>query len=218
MLPRAMLLRRLCLAGLLSLAGARVSAQLAASSPFLPSAASGAATPTQNAPLEFRGLIETADGVQYRIYDPARKSGIWAKLNERNPDLGVVVKQYDADRNTVTVDAEGKTLTLEERKAKIVSSGSAAAVVPPVPQMQANVSPAVVQTASVTQPTPADEQKRLEAVAQEVARRRALREQATNQLNPGTPPVPVPQVQPAVQNQNNPNLRRGGPVPGRQSR
>ena len=65
---------------------------------------------------------------------------------------------------------------------------------PPPPPQMTNVPPAVTQ-AVVVNPTPADEQRRLEAVASEVARRRALREQASQQVN--TPPsVPMAQPQP----------------------
>jgi hypothetical protein len=41
-------------------------------------------------------------------------------------------------------------------------------------------------------PTPADEARRLEAVAAEVARRRALREQASNSVQNAPPPAPGP--------------------------
>jgi len=42
----------------------------------------------------------------------------------------------------------------------------------------------------VLNPSPADEQRRLEAVASEVARRRAMREQATQQIGQGGIPPP----------------------------
>jgi hypothetical protein len=120
------------------------------------------------------------------------------------------------------VEQEGRTLNLEIRKAKVVSSGSAAAMVPPVVQpMPGNMNPAVVQSV-VPNPTPADEQKRLEAVAQEVARRRALREQATNQLQAMPAPAVIPPAQqPAAAQppaQNNNNAGRRGPIPNRQQR
>jgi len=54
-------------------------------------------------------------------------------------------------------------------------------------------------------PTPADEQRRLEAVATEVRRRRALREQASIQAAQGVAPAaetPAPQGQPQAQRQN----------------
>ncbi len=144
-------------------------------------------------------MIQTPEGVLYRLYDPARKAGAWAKSNERNSEFGVVVKQYDAERKTLTVEHDGRTLTLPEREAKIVSSGNAAQVMPPPIQQQAiNVAPAVTQSV-VVNPTPAQEQQRLEAVAAEVARRRALREQASQQILQGVPNPALnvaPQIQP----------------------
>ena len=170
-------------------------AQIAAKSPFMPPQAAATTGPTAGAPLEYRGYLETSDGTLFRIYDPAKKSSVWVKVNERNPDFGVTAKQYDATQETLTIEYEGKTLTLAERKPKVVSSGAAAAAMPPpvLNTGQMNVSPAVTQ-AVVLNPTPADEQRRLDAVAAEVARRRALREQATQQLSQGVAPqITVPQ-------------------------
>ncbi|MES2693832.1 MAG: hypothetical protein V4773_10195 [Verrucomicrobiota bacterium] len=171
------------------------SAQAQTRSPFLPPTASGPAAPTQNASLEFRGFIETSEGMQFRIYNPAKKSGIWVRLNERNDDWNVLVKQHDGGQNTLTVEHGGRTLTLAGREAKVVSAGNAAQAMPPPPPQQAqpsNVAPAVTQTV-VVNPTPADEQKRLEAVASEVARRRALREQASQTMSQPAPQQAQPQ-------------------------
>ncbi|MDO8538989.1 MAG: hypothetical protein Q7S40_01000 [Opitutaceae bacterium] len=183
----------------------RAEAQLARTSPFLPPQSSTTA-PTAGAPLEFRGTIRTADGTLFRVHDPARKAGVWVKLNERENTLDVLVKQHDPNQNTLTVEHQGKTLTLAVRESKIVSSGSAAHPMPAPPQMaQPVVGPAVTQSV-VVNPTPADEQRRLEAVAAEVARRRALREQATQQLNQGG--AQVPQPQPAVQQRGQPQQQQ----------
>ena len=143
----------------------------------------------------------TSEGTQYRIYDPAKKAGTWVKLNERNPEFEVIAKEHDGDLNTLTIEHQGRTLKLAERESKIVSAGNAALMPPqpvplPAPAPAANVAPAVTQTV-VVNPTPADEQKRLEAVAAEVARRRALREQASQQMSQGAQPqVTLPQVAP----------------------
>jgi hypothetical protein len=210
------------LAGLALVAAVPVQAQLAAKSPFTSATAPDTAGPTANAPLEFRGYMETSEGVQFRIYDPAKKTGIWVKANERNPDLELTVKQHDLDKETLTVEHQGKPLTLSQRKSKVVSSGNAAlAVPPPAAASTPNVLPAVTQ-AVVLNPTPADEQRRLDAVAAEVARRRALRQQAEQQSAPGAAPAPTmaPGVQPAGNFQAAPQPAvqpQGGPggVPGR---
>lgn len=185
-------LRCLMLGGIVLAWGGRAGAQLTSASPFLPPQGSVAAAPTQSAPLEFRGFIETGSGVRYRIYDPAKKAGTWAAVNERDPAFGIVVKNYDAERKVLVVEHEGRTLTLPERESKVVSSGAAPQMVvpPPMPMPAPNVNAAVQQTA-VINPTPADEQRRLEAVAAEVARRRALREQAAQQLNNTRPAPPI---------------------------
>ena len=183
---------RVAIAAFALAAAERACAQLAANSPFLPPQAKGPAGPTAGAPLEYRGYIETPEGVQFRIYDPARKAGEWIKLNERNQTLDVTAKQHDSGHNTLTVEYQGRTLTLAERESKIVSSGNAAqAMPPPMPMPAVPPMPAAVTQSVVVNPTPAQEQQRLEAVAAEVARRRALREQATQQINPGVPPQVV---------------------------
>lgn len=169
-------------------------AQLATNSPFLPPQGAAQAGPAQNAPLQFGGYIETAEGMLFRVIDPARKTGVWVKMNERDPTLDVAVRQHDPSQNTLTVEHQGRSIVLAGRESKVASSGNAPQ---PVPMPAAtNVAPAVTQSV-VVNPTPADEQRRLEAVAAEVARRRALREQAAQQISQGVPPqIPPPQGQP----------------------
>jgi hypothetical protein len=177
-------------------------AQIAVKSPFMPPQAATTG-PTPGAPLEYRGYLETGEGRLFRIYDPSKKASTWVKVDERNTDFGVTAKQYDEGQKTLTIDFQGKTITLAERESKVVSSGAApAALPPPIAPVPTNVSPAVTQ-AVVLNPTPADEQRRLDAVAAEVARRRALREQATQNLGQGTPPqITLPQgMQPPAQPQ-----------------
>lgn len=201
---------------------ASLSAQIAAKSPFMPPQTANTAGPTAGAPLEYRGFIETSSGRQIRIYDPAKKVGTWVKLNERNPEFELTAKEHDIAQKTLTVELQGKTLTLAERESKIVSSGAAGAAVPPpvLNPAQSNVAPAVTQ-AVVLNPTPADEQRRLDAVAAEVARRRAMREQATQQITQGAAPqtAVAPAGQPAAagnyQQQAAPATpRTRGPQPG----
>ncbi len=168
----------------------RVPAQLAANSPFLPPASAGASAPVTGGSIEYLGYMETSQGRLFRLYDPARKSRVWARLNERNAELGVLVKKHDADKGTLTIEHQGKELSLEEPKAKVASGGAPPPM--PAPPVASTVAAAVTQ-AVVLNPTPADEARRLDAVAAEVQRRRALRDQATQQVNPGvTGPVGAP--------------------------
>ena len=72
--------------------------------------------------------------------------------------------------------------------------------------------PAIAQSV-VINPTPADEQRRLEAVAAEVARRRQLREQAALQVSQGIPLAPQLLQQNAAQQNNGTQRQRGGQRP-----
>jgi hypothetical protein len=70
---------------------------------------------------------------------------------------------------------------LSMRTAKVASAGPASATPPASPLNQVAVNP-----------SPADEQKRLDAVAQEVRRRRQERERALLESQNGVTPPPSP--------------------------
>ena len=190
---------------LLALPGT-VRAQLAANSPFMPAGTAGATTVSEGAPIELRGVMETRSGMSFCIFDPAKKVSAWVGLNEKDRDF--TVKSYDATNETVTVDHGGRVLTLAMRAVKVASSGQAAAPAPlPSPGMP--MVPTPVTQSVVVNPSAADEARRLEAVATEVRRRRALREQASIQAANSPPvaeaPVPQPQPQQQQQRQRQPN-------------
>lgn len=156
-------------------------ADLVVASPFLPAsaqAAGGAAGPS--GPIELRGVMAMPEGMAYCIYDVAKKKASWVGLNEAGHDF--VVKGSDADTDTVTVDYQGRSMHLTLRTAKVASSGTAAAA---IAGPGAN---AAIASTVVVNPTPADEQKRLDAVAQEVRRRRLEREKAIQAPQPGQAP------------------------------
>jgi len=170
----------------------------AGASPFLPPSSQGGAAPvTNDSQIELRGVMAIGDGYMFSIYDTARKTSSWVKLNDRGHDF--VVKNYDAQRDVVTIDYQGRSLNLTLRTAKVVSAPAiqpapvaSALASPPAPAPQPIGGPVVLN------PTPADEQRRLEAIAAEVNRRRMIRQQALQasraaaaQGQPGGP-VPTP--------------------------
>jgi hypothetical protein len=170
----------------------------AGASPFLPPSAQGNAAPvTSDSQIELRGIMAIGDGYMFSLYDTARKTSSWVKLNDRGHDF--VVKNYDAQRDVVTIDYQGRSLNLTLRTAKVVSApvvqtapAASALTSPPSPAPQPIGGPVVLN------PTPADEQRRLEAIAAEVNRRRMIRQQALQasraaaaQGQPGGPPMPV---------------------------
>lgn len=198
-------LRRLVIVGCLPFFGSHAGAQLAANSPFLPAQNSGPAAPTAGASLEYRAFLEDRDGRLFRVFDPAQKKGAWVRLNEHEANLDFTLKQHDEGNDTVTVERQGRSMTLELRKPKVISSGSAAAqAMMPPPVAPANQMPAAVTQSVVLNPSPADEANRLNAVATEIQRRRALRDQATQQINTnGLPQIdaqlPPKNLQPQTQ-------------------
>ncbi len=180
-------------------------------SPFQPpQAAVGDAAVTDNAPLEFRGIMESNAGRQFLLVDPSRKASTWVGLNQKDNDFGLLVKSFDESnpkRLTVSIEQNGRPYTIALREAKVASAGAAAVPVAAGPGglPPPNVNPAVTQSV-VLSPTAADEQVRLQAVVDEYRRRREQRAAGANgQPVPFAAPPPaapaVQQAQPAVQNQ-----------------
>ena len=182
-----------CLAvlGLTLLIAPGARGQLASKSPFLPPSGSGSTAPTAGAPLEFRGTLETSEGLQVRIVDPARKAGVFLLLNQHDPSFDFTVKSYDAEHDTVTLDYQGRPLTLALHVAKVASAGAPQNFIPGQPPNGGPPMPPAITNSVVLNPTPADEQRRLDAVVAEVARRRAMRDQSA-QPPPGAPPQARP--------------------------
>ncbi|MDB6169679.1 MAG: hypothetical protein JWM88_2543 [Verrucomicrobia bacterium] len=151
---------------------ARAANALAPSSPFLPPSAAGAPA-TENNPLELRGILVDDGGYRFSLFDPSRHTGTWARLNESGHDF--VIRAHDAARDIITVDYQGRVLTLPLRTAKVV------VVAPPAPNAgggpQLQPGPAGSGPNVVLNPTPADEVARFNRVKEEIARRRAAREQ-----------------------------------------
>jgi hypothetical protein len=152
-------------------------------SPFLPPTASADATASDPNALQLRGIMSTDSGVKYNIFDPANKKSVWVGVNEAGASF--LIKSADAHKDSVTVAANGQQTVLSLKESHV----------------QTPAANGVPQGGAVLRPTPADEQLRLQAVADEVRRRRLLREQAA-----GTPPGDPGQVVPGV--------NQGPPEPG----
>ncbi|HTJ78722.1 MAG TPA: hypothetical protein VL357_06970 [Rariglobus sp.] len=140
-------------------------------SPFLPGGQESVqVAPTENATVEFRGMIATKEGVLFGLYDRTKQIGAWVKKDDKSADF--VVQSYDPANDMVAVDYHGQKFNLTLSSVKI---GTAAPSVPmPMP----------VAGPVGSQPAPAvarvDDQRRLESIATEVRRRRALRLGAAN--------------------------------------
>jgi hypothetical protein len=148
----------------------------AGKSPFLPPAsAQQEAVPTADATLELRGIMAAGDSFMFSIYDSTKKIAVWSRLNEMGH--GFVVRGHDVSHDTVTVEYQGRTLTLALKTAKVASAPINQPQ--PMPAMASGPNaPQPVGGPVVLNPSPADEQRRLEAIAAEVNRRRMIRQQA----------------------------------------
>jgi hypothetical protein len=156
---------------------------LAPASPFLPpnTAAAGAAA-GPSSPIELRGLMPTPNGLAFCIFDTAKKKSVWIGMNETGHDF--VVRSANPESDSISVDYQGKSMKLTLKTAKVDSAGAANAGAPaPIPGVPNRVA---------LNPNPADEQKRLDAVAQEVRRRRQEREKAAQEAQNGQPPATPP--------------------------
>ena len=142
-------------------------AQSSDDSPFLPpNSANGGAGSKADAGLELRGIMSTNEGLRYCIYDSTTKTSKWVAANESGQPF--VVQDFDKGHDTVTVTHDGRRLTLALREAKVGSGGG---------RLNGQPAPPIGMPV-VLRPTPEDEQRRLQAIAEEVRRRRLLREQA----------------------------------------
>ncbi len=174
-------LRPLGLLASLALAlAARADTTLAPTSPFAPPDGA-AAVATENQPLELRGIMQDGDGYRFSVYDPVKKSGQWVRLNEPGHDF--TVKTHDAARDIITLDYQGRMLTLPLHSAKVVGVAVPEASTAPGPRPmngQAGVGPQ-------PKPNSPEEAARFNRAVEEINRRRALRDKS-----PGPTPTPMP--------------------------
>lgn len=152
-------------------------------SPFGANVAAGGPQ-VANTPLEFRGTFVDRGERFFSLADPSTKKAEWVTLNESGHPF--LVKAYDADNETVTVDFQGRSLSLKLRTAKITAAAM------PVAQPPVATVPGQPPVAQPPSPASTNEAQRLAQVAEEIRRRRALRQQATQ-----TPPAqPAPNANP----------------------
>lgn len=183
------------------------AADVAAESPFLPPGnGAAAAAVTDGAPIELRGIMTMPDGLHFSIFDPAKKSSTWVRLNERGAPYLVRTYGIVDGADQVKVEYQGSTLTLGLKAAKIVAMAPGQMIAAAGPGGPMARGGNAITNSVVVNPTPADEAARLQAVVEAVAARRAARNQA-NQM-PQAGGIPSQTVAPANSGQTNVNPRR----------
>jgi len=166
---------------------ARTSAhavELTPVSPFRPAGgnADAGATPA-NSPLELRGILSTPQGYKFNLCDQAGHINAWIGLNATGQPF--VVRSHDMAHNRVTVEYQGRELTLSLAQPKIAAMSMQQQFMPQ-PGGMSPMQPGSVAT------NPADERMRLERIAEEIRRRRAMR--ASVQQQPQNSPGMVNRV------------------------
>ena len=149
--------------------------ELVKDSPFLasPGGADAALPPTESAAVEFRGVITTKDGALFGLYDRTKQIGAWVGKEEKGADF--VVHSFNPGTDMISFDYQGQKFNLPLVSSKISASVQGAVMPPP------GATPAAVATGA--------DQQRLESIAAEVRRRRALRQNATPQAAPAVTPA-----------------------------
>ncbi len=218
MVLRPFIVAFLCAVAVLRLAGAAAPAVgvtapdkmsgLLSNSPFGTGKAGATNASASGEAFEFRSVFEEGGSKFFSIYETSTRKSNWVELND--PVNGFSVKTYDATKESITLDYQGRSLTLAIKRAPAVAQVMQPQ--PQPPQMQPGVNggmPTITNPASPGVPTAIDQQ-RIQQIQEEIRRRRALRSQSMvpNNLNiPGAPPppnsgngsqsLPIPQPQPS---------------------
>lgn len=185
----------LAMGGTLGLTAGMAASQLDSlltNSPFGAAAKSGQPADAGNQPMEFRGVVEENGQQLFSIFDTATKRSRWVGLNDASGEM--VVKSYNAEGNTISLEQNGRVLALTLKSGpRIVQN-----VPPPMPsgmQPGANGMPGQIMPNGVGK---GPEAQRLQQIAEEIRRRRALRQQppqmpmpSPNAI-PGAGPMPTP--------------------------
>jgi hypothetical protein len=180
--------RSFLLAGLLGLT-ALISTGVADAprSPFSRPKVDGpaAAAPEQEQELQFIGTFGDGAAKRFCIYNIPKNRSQWLTVGQTGSD-DLVVDSFDSAEKVVQVRFGSRSLTLPLQSARITAVARPAVGVPATAPGSS-----LTNTVKVN-PTPADERARLEAVAAEVRRRRALRQSATagQELPRGAPRPP----------------------------
>ena len=157
---------------------ARADTTLAPTSPFLPPEGAAAAA-AENQPLELRGIMFDGSGYRFSVYDPIKHTGQWVRLNE--PGHEFTVKTHDAARDAITVDFQGRVMTLTLHTAKVVG------LTLPDPAAGPRATGGPPGTGPVPKAATPEEAARFNRAVEEINRRRSLREKGT-----GLGPMPQP--------------------------
>lgn len=154
-------------------------------SPFRPGQGGVASAEGGAGQFEFRGVVAEADGYSFSVYDAARREADWVKLDE--PGGAVVARRYDPAKDTLTIEHNGQMLALNLKHAPVrplAAAPPAPVSPPPLPTTGAPRTPAAGNAPPTTN---VQEAQRLQNIADEIRRRRALRQAPPAEKPAGKP-------------------------------
>jgi hypothetical protein len=179
---------------------------LAADSPFLPGSGARSPAATSTGPLELRSIVFVDGAYRFSVFDQGTSEANWVGIGERGYPF--VARSFDRERDSLTVEHQGRTVVLALQPARMASSGHMQPPSPsPLPGQGDPTNPTNRRNAqggpvanpaggnppggpNATQPNPAEAQ-RLQNLADEIRRRRAM----GSRIN-----LPQPQPQPQKKN------------------
>jgi hypothetical protein len=140
-------------------------------SPFSPAAGQNPTeVATTNSVLEFRGMVSDAEGSSFSVFDTTANKARWLRVGEGD---SFKVKQFDAANNQLEVEQNGKSLKLPLKHVTIAAGPAIVAQPRQAPQNGGGGPPQANPGSD-----PAGDANRLQTVAAEVRRRRAMRNTA----------------------------------------
>ena len=182
-------------------------------SPFGAAPKGGQSADVGNQPLEFRAVLEENGQKLFSIYDTATKHSRWLTQNDASGD--VVIKSYDEDAHTISLERNGQSLSLTLKSGPRIAQS----VQPP---MQPGMQPGAVglpgQSAQQIMAAKGPEAQRMQQIAEEIRRRRALRQQGPQGPMPAANgpgnggPTPMPAL-PGMSGNSGP-MPMPGAIPG----
>lgn len=151
---------------------------LVADSPFQSATGGRSGAAVATGPLELRSIVLVDGAYQFSVFDQGTGEASWIKIDERGHPF--VARSFDRERDSLTVEHQGRTLVLALQPARM-ASGPAMAAAPPPPlpggdnqgnrrnAPAANAGPGGPPASSATNPA---EAQRLQNLADEIRRRR----------------------------------------------
>src|SRR5688572_14369079 len=99
--------------------------RLARDSPFLPATGVTVAGPVSNSQFEFRSVVVENGTLYFSVYDSGRQRSEWVSLDQGGGPF--VARRYDAERDTLTIERDGRTETLPLKESRVHGTDNAPA-------------------------------------------------------------------------------------------